>query len=317
MAVPEPGTLLDRLAGGQKWIRKNQVAVGVASGLAVAAIAGGMGWAYWQDQVAAQASFLFSQGIADEHGHVSSKAEGSDDDTTSRDLYPTFATATERHDAALAKYRTVESKFPGTGAAILARLAEATLLLDAGDAKGALRAYADVEASPLAKADRAVRGRAVEGQGFADEFLARTDEEHRSQHLDDALARYKAMQAIEIDDFKNLGIYHEARVRAAKGDKPKAIELLKDLSARLGESSRGTSYLKFVVEDQLRDLDPSALPPKPPKGAAGPGGLDMNDPRIQKLLREYQDSHPESPAPARPGAPPPIPRPGPGPGSKP
>ncbi len=69
----------------------------------------------------------------------------------------------ERRDAALAKYREVESKFAGTGAAILARLAEAGLLLDKGDAKGAEAAYEDVKASPLAQADAQVRGRATRG----------------------------------------------------------------------------------------------------------------------------------------------------------
>ena len=50
-------------------------------------------------------------------------------------LYPTFKSADERRDAALAKYRDVETKYAGTGAAILARLAEAGLLLDKADAR--------------------------------------------------------------------------------------------------------------------------------------------------------------------------------------
>src|SRR6185437_8323742 len=116
---------------------------------------------------------------------------------------------------------------------ILARLAEASLLLDAGDAKGASAAYEDVKASALGQADGEVRGRALEGLGFAE-----------------------------------LGKYHQARVALAKGDKAKAIELLKDVQKQVSEpgESHPFSYLQFVVEDRLRELDPTALPPKAAAG---------------------------------------------------
>ena len=41
-----------------------------------------------------------------------------------------FKTYEDRREAALKKYREVEARFPKTGAAILARLAEGSLLLD-------------------------------------------------------------------------------------------------------------------------------------------------------------------------------------------
>jgi hypothetical protein len=235
---------------------------------------------------------------------VSDKEADDDDDAkSSKPLYPTFKSAGERRDAALAKYRAVESKFSGTGAAILARLAEGSLLLDSGDAKGAMSAYDDVKASPLAQADGAVRGRALEGIGFADELLAQGDPADKDKNLDAALDAFQKLEHVDVNGFKELGMYHQARVLQAKGDKPKAVELLKEVSKRVTEAGENHpfSYLEFVAEDRLRALDPTALPPKAPKmggpggrGAGGPGSPnaggspDMNDPQVQKLIEQLK-----------------------------
>jgi hypothetical protein len=128
--------------------------------------------------------------------------------------------------------------------------------------------------------------------------------------------------------FKELGQYHEARVQQAKGDKAKAIELLKAVHEKVSDlgETHPFSYLEFVVEDRLRELDPSALPPKstmphgPPGGAgagAGPGGMDTSDPKIQELLRKLQLQMQQGGgapgAPGAPGLPPGLPPPPPGP----
>jgi len=52
-------------------------------------------------------------------------------------------------------------------------------------------------------------------------------------------------------------------------------------------------YLEEVIDDRLRLLDPTAVPPKPKPsglgaGMGGPGGLDMSDPRVQDLIRQFQ-----------------------------
>ena len=74
------------------------------------------------------------------------------------------------------------------------------------------------------------------------------------------------------------------------------IELLKDVAKRVSEpgSDHPFSYLEYVVDDRLRALDPTALPPRPKMGGAGgpgggaPGDVDMSDPQIQQLLRQLQ-----------------------------
>src|ERR1019366_2609194 len=162
--------LLERAARLTKWIKEHRQTFGGVVAVALLGVGGFLGYTYWQGKHEADASAVLAQAFADEHGHVSDK-DDDDDEAKARQLYPTFKTGDARRDAAIAKYKEVESKFSGTGAAILARLAEAGLLLDKGDAKGAIAAYGEVKASPLAQADAEVRGRALEGIGFADELL--------------------------------------------------------------------------------------------------------------------------------------------------
>jgi hypothetical protein len=327
--TPDADPLLERAARAGKWIQEHRQTFGGLVAIGLLGVGGLFGWFYWQGKHQADASAMLAQAIADEKGRVSDKDDDDDTPATNKQgMYPTFKSASDRTAAALAKYRDVEAKYPGTGAAILARLSEGGLLLDSGDAKGALGAYGDVKASPLAQADVEVRGRAIEGIGFADELLARTDEGNKDKHLDEALAAYKDLEAVDMKGFKELGQYHEARVQQAKGDKAKAIELLKAVHDKVSDvgETHPFSYLEFVVEDRLRELDPTALPPKtsmphgPPGGAgagAGAGGVDTSDPKIQELLKKLQLQMQQGGgapgAPGAPGLPPGLPPPPPSP----
>ncbi|HEX4447717.1 MAG TPA: tetratricopeptide repeat protein [Polyangiaceae bacterium] len=327
---PDADPLLERAARAGEWIKEHRQTFGALVAVVALGAAGLSGYSYWQDKRNAEASALLAQAMNDQHGQVSDKDPDEDDDAKARQLYPTFKTAGERRDAALSKYRAVESKYAGTGAAILARLAEGSLLLDAGDAKGASSAYEDVKSSALGQADGEVRGRAFEGIGFADELLAQSDAANKDKHLDDARSEYEKLEHVDVNGFKELGLYHQARVVQAKGDKARAIELLKDVQKRVSEpgETHPFPYLQFVVEDRLRELDPTALPPKAAAlkgggggmgpgggGAHGPGGLDTSDPQVQKLIEQLrqQGKLPPAGAPGMPpmppqGAPPEMPK---------
>jgi hypothetical protein len=303
-AVPEADPLLERAARAGKWVREHRQTFSLIVAVAVLGAAGGLGYMYWEGKRQADASALLAKAYADEHGTVSDKDQDDEDEGKTRPLYPAFKTVRDRRESALATYRQVEGKFAGTGAAILAKLGEAGLLLDAGDPKGARAAYEEVKSSALAQADAQVRGRALEGIGFADELLAQGDPSAKDKQLDDALAAFKQLEQIDAKGFKELGQYHQARVLQAKGDKAKAVELLKDVQKRVSEpgESHPFAYLETVAEDRLRALDPTALPPKAPKGGGtGPNGLDMNDPQIQELLRQLQQQRGQG------GGSPPIP----------
>jgi hypothetical protein len=327
-AVPanEADPLLERTAKMSEWLRDHQRTVGAAVlGFVVVALGFG-GYTWWQKKRESDASVLLAEAVADERGTIGDP----DKDEKKKDPRPVFKTAEERRDAALTKYKTVVSKYSGTGAAILARLAEGALDLDKQDGDAALAAFNDVKASPLAGADGYVRGRALEGVGFAYELQATTKPAERAKWLDEAQKAFGELEKDDAPGFKELAMYHEARVMEAKGDKPGAIELLKKLHGKLVDSRKPDEfdsfpYLDTAVSDKLASLDPTAVPHKPAAKPGGAGGLgpagiqdllgpdgkiDMNDPRVQAFIQQMQQSQGGGPAGGA-GGTPPMPRPAP------
>ncbi len=293
--------LIDRTAQLGKWIEKNSKLVASVVGLAFLGAIGVMTANYLHEKKETDASAELTVAVADQHGRI-----GDPDKDTSGDRFkdptPIFKTEAERRDSALKHYREVSGKFAGTGAATLARLAEGGLLLDSHDADGALAAYKDVIASPLGKADGDVRARAMEGTGFAYELKAAqatdgTKPAGADKALDDALHAFKDLESTDLRGFKELGMYHEARVYEAKGDKAKAIETLKSLHERVNKAGENHPfpYLEPVTDDRLRALDPTAIPPKKEPqfgggpGAHGAGGQpQMSQEQIKKLIEQMQ-----------------------------
>ncbi len=287
--------LLDRAADFQKWAKKNQSLVG---GLVAAAVLGGTGFlGYWgyERKHEADASVLLAKAMDDENGRIGDP-DKEDDPDRPHDPTPIFKTSDDRREAALAGYRDVESKYKGTGAAILARLAEGSLLLDKEDPDGALAAYGDVSNSPLAKADGEVRGRALEGMGFAYEAKADAAAGEASKDLlEKAGKEYRALENTDVEGFKELGMYHQARVLQKQGQNDQAIDMLKKLHERFHTAADDQKfvYLEQVADDALRTLSPDALPPKGPAlgGKGRGGGKNQLDPaQLQKLYEQLRMS---------------------------
>ena len=261
--------LIERTMRLRDWARKNK---NVVQGLIVAAVVVGIGggiYAYKQHQRAAEASTALAGAVADQRGEI---GDPDKEEEGPHEKVPVFRTVDERRDAALAAYRDVETKYKGTGASYLARLGEASLLLDKRDADGAIAAYDDVEGSSLAHADPEVRDRALEGLGFAYELRAELHPEERDKNLDLALSKYEEMEKSDVFGFKQMAQYHEGRVYELKGDKKKAIETLHALREALmtNVDTHLFGELKEISDDRLRRLDPAAVPPK--KKGIGAGG---------------------------------------------
>ncbi len=286
-AVPKPrdpetsdlDPVLDRTVALRKWVTDNARVVQLGALAVVVALAGGLGWISYQGKREESASAALSAAVADEHGRIGDPDKDDEADAP-KDPRPVFKTIDARTDSALAKYRDVEAKYSGTGAAILSRLGEGALLLDKHDADGAIAAFTDVKGSALSKADAEVRGRALEGLGMAYELSGVLKPDQAAAAQDKALAAYKELEnTVDVLGFKELGMYDQARVFEAKGDKAHAIEQLKSLHERMAKPGEGSSfpYLEEVADDRLRQLDPTAIPPKAPAfnmgGMGGAGGL--------------------------------------------
>ncbi|MBX3192097.1 MAG: hypothetical protein KF819_34220 [Labilithrix sp.] len=277
--------LIERTAKLSEWAKKNQKTVQTVGALVAAALLGIAGFLYYQNKQETDASVLLSKAVDDERGRVGEPAEKEKDDEP-KDTTPTFKTFDDRREAALKKYREVQAQFPKTGAAILARLSEGSLLLDKREADGALAAFNDVKGSALATADQEVRGRAMEGIGFAHELKGSWDE---------AIKAYKELESsVDVKGFKELAMYHQARVHQNKGENDKAKELLLSLKERLNKPDDNVAnlpqgpafpYLRDVAMDRLREIDPSAAP----KTSNVPGGgMQLTPAQIRKMIEDAQ-----------------------------
>jgi len=290
-----------------RWLKRNfsiiQWVIVGAGALVVAYLV----YDYYAAKRADRATDELVKAVQTEHGRVvaSSSAAKSSEEESPDDKLPVFKSADEKRDTALASYRKVASSYPGTGAAILARLGEAGLLLDKRDWSGALAAYGDVKASPLAAADVSVRGRALEGLGLAQEG---------KKDLEAALKSFRELENTDVRGLKELGMYQQARIlmgRSQPGDVDKAKELLKGAHDRLksanGPSSNAGpfgevhpfSFLETQVDDLLRRIDPAALAPPPPLPGAPGDATSANSESLRRLqeqlklkLQEQQNQHP-------------------------
>jgi tetratricopeptide (TPR) repeat protein len=275
-----------------KWLRQNGSRI---QWVIVGALVVGGGYLFYESRVqktAAAASDALAAGVDADLGVIKLEDKRSDEEKAA-DPTKVFKNREERTEAAMAAYKKVLAEHPNTGAAILARLGEAGDLLDKREWDRALEAYSAVASSTLAAADSDVKGRAVEGMGFAKEGKG---------DLAGAMAAFKELQSIEARGFKELGMYQEARILLAQGEKDKAKDLLKQVREKLQQPStegKTFAFLEAVVDEALRRIDPSLVPPRPALGGPKGNALSAEElERIRKMLRDaaekkqpHQDQH--------------------------
>jgi hypothetical protein len=288
--------LIEKTAKLSEWAKANQKLVQVVGAVIAVALLGIAGFLYVEHKNEAAASTLLAKAVEDERGRIGEPPKDDGDTPPPAELSPLFKTYEERRESALAKYREVQSRFPKTGAAILARLAEGSLLLDKREADAATTAFTDVKGSALAAADQEVKGRALEGIGFAYELKAQANAGEAPKFLDEALKAFKELEnTVDVRGFKELALYHQARVLQNKGEKDKAKEILLNLKERFAKPEDSASnvpqgpafpYLREVAMDRLREIDPTAAPKGP---TAAPGGSPQLSPaQIRKMIEDAQ-----------------------------
>jgi multidrug efflux pump subunit AcrA (membrane-fusion protein) len=136
-----------------------------------------------------------------------------------------------------------------------------------------------------------VKGRALEGKGFAQEGKG---------ELDAATATYTKLAELSDEGFKVASLYHRARVLVAQQQKDKAKELLLEARTQLEKAKLDARvvqvaanpyrWLDQAVEEALLRIDPSAVPAKPP------GGMPNLPDDIKRKLQE-QGINPALPTP--------------------
>ncbi len=190
-----------------------------------------------------------------------------------------FNSDAERLQRAEELYRKAAAGKASAATTTLAKLGLAGVLYDLRKFDQALTGYREVKASALAGHDPEVRARAIEGMGLCLE--AKGDK-------DGALGAFHELEASEVREYQALGLYQQARMRFAKGERDQAKQLL----AKLAEKTK-----------KPESTDKSAPPPKPdfveraaeelqlamdPKGALdkpGLGGVGQEEDQMAQLRR--------------------------------
>jgi tetratricopeptide (TPR) repeat protein len=280
-----------------KWLRTNFNVIQWVILLGLVGLGGFLFYTSRVEKKAGTASEALASAVAAQRGRVVAEDKRTDEE---KDADPTrvFPTAEARADAALASYNQVIDQHPGTGGAILAKLGQAGILLEKRDYAHALDAYNAVLATPLAAADPDVKGRGLEGVGFAKEGTG---------DLDGAMTAFKEVEKVDAKGFKELGRYHQARIHVAKGEKEKAKDILVEILAlktpekdptkeALNPVDKGTlpgidsqmfPYLKTVAQELLRSIDPKALPARTELG--GPGGAKISPEELERLIKRARE----------------------------
>lgn len=285
------------------WLRRNSNRIQWA---VVLLAVGGIGWqiySYRQGRLAGQRTDQLAEALAAEYALVSETPAAPDPLTGIVRDGPRFSSDAERLKAAEREYRDALSQLSGASAA-LAKLGLAGILFDQGKYAEAKSAYTEVKESELAKVDPDARARALEGIGLSLEA---------QNQLDAALTAYRELENSEVSGSGALGLYHQARVRLAKGERDAAVEALKKALEKIEKTEGddkprgpfgGPTFLEQRVRDLLGALDPGAVPAPAPTiseaqiealqeqlKAAGKGGLDPK--KLQELINDLGTS-PES-----------------------
>jgi predicted negative regulator of RcsB-dependent stress response len=286
------------------WIRKNFKWL---QWVVILAVAGGFGlqaYRYTSRNKAAKSTDALAVGLSAEGGSVRPATEDEKNainpEIASLDPRPVYQSEQARIAAAEEGYRKTMKTHGETGAGWVARLGLAGVLFDQQKWDDALAQYRAVRSSEVAKVDPDVLGRAIEGTGLCLE--AKGDRAG-------ALTAFRELTNQEAAPWlSTLGLYHQARILFADGNKDKAKELATKAKERLDkdakerESADKTSmprpgYLSESVKLLLARIDPTSA-------AAAPEMTNIaQDPeKLQKLIQELQKQQPPA-APAAPSAP--------------
>ena len=284
----EAGEMVDdALARGwastTKWLRGNLPTIQWVIAVGLVGVAGFIGYSYFTQRKLGGASGLLASGAAAEAAYVLPEDKRPEED---KELDPTavYKTTDERAEKALAAYRDVAQQHAGSGAAILARLGEAGVLLDKRDWDKAIEAFDAVLKTPLAAADPDVKGRSIEGLGLAKEGKG---------DADGAMSDFKRLETIDAKGYKELSQYHQARLLLAKNtedDRAKAKDLLKAAYDKIKEPSldkKPMPYLEKSLEQGLRNIDPKLVTEKDSNSSVS--GNQMSPEEIQARIRKMQE----------------------------
>jgi tetratricopeptide (TPR) repeat protein len=238
-----------------RWIKGH---FNIVQWLIVGGVAAWIGWQIYSwrsDKTAAKASDALSEAVNADLGRVGATEDDAEGRTI--DSRRSFASEEEQLTAAKAAYEKVVAERPSAAAAGMAELGLAGVLYDQGKYDEAKKLFDQAATGDLAKLDPEARARAVEGSGLSLE--GKGDQ-------DGALKRFGELENLDVPGFRELALFHQARLLHRKGDNDGAKERLKKVVEKLGKEKDSTAldshgYLLDSARSLLERIDPKAVPP--------------------------------------------------------
>jgi predicted negative regulator of RcsB-dependent stress response len=233
------------------WLRKN---FNTVQWIVVLLVAGGISWQiydYRAKRNREDATDVLMDAVEAERGRVP-PAEGQDPGASPDDLRQQFPSEKSRLEAAEEAYAKLVEDGDDSATAIFARLGHAGVLFDEGKYDEALAEYNAVKTSALSEHDDDVQGRVLENIGLCLEG---------KKDLDAALGTFRELENKDIPGFTSVAKYHQARLLFAKGEKEKALGLIKQVREKLADKRKPgepAGYLEISARELHRSIDPEA-----------------------------------------------------------
>ncbi|MGZ5969065.1 MAG: hypothetical protein ACXWP4_15435, partial [Polyangiales bacterium] len=216
-SIPEmedPDALMTATLRVMEWSNKHRKQIAYAIALAIGAVGVVFAVSYYGAHKEREASSLVNKAITADLAPIRT---GEEDPEIAKRL-KFYGSEAEKQSEALAAFKEAYAKYKDIGPGILARMGEAGVHLDRKEWDDAIAAYTEVKGSQLCAADPQIRVRVLEGLGYAREGKGM---------LDDARAAFVELANVDaVKSAKPLGLYHQARMDVAKGDKQGAISKL-------------------------------------------------------------------------------------------
>lgn len=288
--------LEDALARGVsatlKWAKRNRRYLELGVLAVILAVGGYAGWDWYSTKKREEASTALMRATVNAEGVVQDKSEqerleSADKETKLQiereklmDPRPRFESYKALQQEALRTYRVAVDEHGSSGPATLARLGEAGVLLDRKDYDGAIKQLELVLKSDLGNADESVKMTCKERLAMAHEGKG---------DMKAAAEAYAQLAASSLKWYKDLGLYHQARLAMASGDKDAAKQKFTTLKDRLKgkdaiEPTGGNRYLLAQLDAMQRELDPNAEPLIAPRPATN----QLTPEQIQKLQQQLE-----------------------------
>ncbi|MFK7998065.1 MAG: hypothetical protein AB8H86_00660 [Polyangiales bacterium] len=260
------------------FLEKNQKSIVMGMvGIAVAA-ALFFGYQKFAEGATAESSAALWAAVSTANAEVVAEEDAAADasDAPERETYETIRA---RAEAALEKFRGVQSDFPGSDAATYAALGEANALYDTGEFAGAREVYE--RALSAGQDDVNVAIRATEGIAFTFEA---------EDNWESAKERYEELKDVDHPQAEPLARLHLARCALHDEDEEAAKTELRTLLENLREEDAPQlPYVRDQAELRLMALDSSLVQRAPDLGGGLQGAPEDLQRQIQELMRQQQE----------------------------